>query len=175
MKRLDADQWLLVVAMAVAVASASAVAFFSARIEAAMAQQAGEAIAADLRTRDSQPVSANIEDQARGLGLRTARTVTFPSVVIAGEASSLAGIKAVSDGYPLRGELRVADQPYGSESLRRAGPAPGEAWVDPRVYAELHLALGESVQVGQRELVVTQVLAYAVSYTHLTLPTILLV
>ncbi|MBV62407.1 MAG: hypothetical protein CMH65_14035 [Nevskiales bacterium] len=160
MKRLDADQWLLVVAMAVAVASASAVAFFSARIEAAMAQQAGEAIAADLRTRDSQPVSANIEDQARGLGLRTARTVTFPSVVIAGEASSLAGIKAVSDGYPLRGELRVADQPYGPESLRRGGPAPGEAWVDPRVYAELNLALGESVQVGQRELVVTQVLAY---------------
>lgn len=160
MKRLDADQWLLVIAMAVAVASASAVAFFSARIEAAMAQQAGEAIAADLRTRDSQPVSQAIETQAQALGLQTARTVTFPSVVIAGEASALAGIKAVSDAYPLRGELRVADRPYGEETVRSQGPARGEAWVDPRVYAELALTLGDVVHVGERVLRVTQVLAY---------------
>lgn len=160
MKRLDADQWLLVVAMAVAVASASAVAFFSARIEAAMSQQAGEAIAADLRTRDGQPISESIQTTARELGLRTATTVTFPSVVIAGDQSALAGIKAVSGAYPLRGELRVADQPYGPETTRLQGPPPGEAWVDPRVYAELDLTLGDRVQVGERMLMVTQVLAY---------------
>jgi len=160
MRRPDADQWLLIVAMAVAVASASAVAFFSARIDAAMTRQAGEAIAADLRTRDSSPIASDIEQEAVGLGLRTARVVTFPSVVIAGERSALAGIKAVSDGYPLRGELRVANEPFGVEQVSMQGPPAGEAWVDPRLFAELGIGLGDPVQLGGLTLRVTQVLAY---------------
>ncbi len=160
MRRPDGDQVLLIVAMAVAVASASAVAFFSARIDAAMSRQAGEAIAADLRTRDSQPIAQSVEQQALDLGLDTARTVTFPSVVIAGERSALAGIKAVTDGYPLRGELRVADKPFGAERIQQHGPPAGEAWVDPRLFAELGIALGDEVQLGALRVGVTQVLAY---------------
>lgn len=158
--RGDADRWILIVALALAVASASAVGFFTARIDAAMERQAGEAIGADLRLRDSASVDATLAEAARGQGLDTARTVTFPSVVLAGDASALAGIKAVSDGYPLRGELRVAEQPFGVQTVVRRGPAPGTAWVDARLFAELGVALGDDVNVGETTLNVSKIIAY---------------
>ena len=41
-------------------------------------------------------------------GLATATMLSFPSVVFAGDDNVLAAVNAVSEGYPLRGELRVA-------------------------------------------------------------------
>ena len=48
-------------------------------------------------------------------GLETAETNTFPSVVFAGDESALATIKAVSDNYPLRGSVRIADNLFGEQ------------------------------------------------------------
>ena len=51
-------------------------------------------------------------EQAAQLGLTSARTVTFPSVVLANERPLLVQVKAVEPPYPLRGRLQV-DTPEG--------------------------------------------------------------
>src|SRR5712692_9429011 len=101
----------LAVALTIAVASVTAVGFFTDRTRQAMQQQASELLAADLAV-----VSANKPEeawlgQARQLHLTQAQTLSFVSVVLAQRQTQLVEIKAVSPGYPLRGRLGIALRP----------------------------------------------------------------
>ena len=157
---LGPERLVLAAALVVAVAAASAVGFFAARIELAMTAQAGEAIGADRRLRDRRAIPDEVEDAARALGLRTARTTRFPSVVMHGEQSALAAIKAVDPAYPLRGTLRLADTAYGADRPVDHGPAVGTAWIDARLAGELDAQPGDTLTVGQITLQVDAILAY---------------
>ena len=57
--------------------------------------------------------------------MHSARIETLLSVVFRGDDSQLANVEAVSDGYPLRGTLLVADQPFATGTATRDIPAPG--------------------------------------------------
>src|SRR3546814_8999294 len=72
----------------------------------------------DLALQADEPIPAQFLAQASRQGLDTAQTMQFPSMVSGGRASQLVSLKAVSDGYPLRGELRLSDAVAG-----RAFPA----------------------------------------------------
>lgn len=159
-KRIPPELLLLAAAMVVAVAAASAVGFFAARIELAMTAQAGEAIGADRRLRDRESLSVELDAAAQQLGLATARTTRFPSVILNGEQSSLAAIKAVDPAYPLRGSLRIARQPYGADEAVAHGPPKGAIWIDPRLAAELGAAVGDTLAVGRKTLPVAAILSY---------------
>ena len=56
-----------------------------------------------------------------------------------GGASRLVSVKAVSDGYPLRGALRVGAGPGTPPADTQSAPAPGTAWVDTAVLEALGL------------------------------------
>ena len=75
------------------------------------------------------------------------------------ERSQLASVKAVTPGYPLRGTLRVADQPFGRGRRTDALPAPGEVWLDSRLFPALGLRVGDTVAVGYAEFTASAVLA----------------
>ena len=96
-------------ALVIAVASVSAVGFFTDRVRGAMSQQASELLAADLLVVSSQPIPAAWTKQAANNGLNTALVTQFPSVVLAGSKTLLAEVKAVTPSYPLRGEVRRAE------------------------------------------------------------------
>ncbi|MGH8465169.1 MAG: ABC transporter permease, partial [Pseudomonas sp.] len=49
--------------------------------------------------------------------------------------------------------------PYANESSG-GGPAPGEAWVEPRLLAALDLKVGDSIDVGMKTLRLSRVLTY---------------
>ena len=66
----------------------------------------------------------------------------------------------VSDGYPLRGELRVAEQPFVEGEVARGLPEPGEAWVASSLFQALQIELGDSIEVGNSEFKVTKVVTY---------------
>ena len=160
MRRLPAPLLLLGAAMIVAVAAASAVGFFAARIELAMTAQAGEAIGADRRLRDRAEIPQTIDAAAADIGLQTARTVRFPSVVLRGDSSALAAIKAVDPAYPLRGNLRIAQQAFGADTPVDHGPPQGAAWIDARLAGELGAQVGDALTVGKIELKVGAILSY---------------
>jgi len=142
------------------VAAITAVGFFTDRIEGAMQRQGGELIAADLAIDASTRIPDEIATEAERRGLRTARTLTFRSVVLAGEESQLVQVKAVDDAYPLRGELRLQDAVGGPERPADGTPPSGRSWVEARLLYALGAALGDSVQLGEREFDMSRLIAY---------------
>ena len=151
---------ILALAIAVAVAAASAVGLFSGRINAALAAQAGDMLGADLAVSARDPLPPTVLAQLRATGARVVEITGMTSVVFVGEVSSLASIKAVAEGYPLRGALRTSDELFGAETPTAALPAAGEAWADARLYAELRIAPGATVQLGATTVKLSKVLTY---------------
>jgi putative ABC transport system permease protein len=151
---------ILSLAIAVAVAAAGAVSLFTERVRAAIAAQAGDVLGADLVVIGRDALPPEFVGQLRDTGAKLTRTTSLPSVVFNGDASTLAAVKAVEPGYPLRGALRVAPEPFGPEQAVSGPPPQGEAWVDQRLWSELHLAPGTKITVGALELRATRVLAY---------------
>ena len=151
---------VLLAAVSLAVGALTAVGFLTDRIGKAVARQANEVLAADLRLRSQEPVPAEWSDLAEEFGLDTAETMYFPSVVFAGDASALAGIKVVSEPYPLRGSVRVSDQLFGEQREVDGIPKAGEAWADGALLARVGADIGDLLTVGELELRVVAVLTY---------------
>ena len=151
---------VLLAAVALAVAALTAVGFLTDRIGRAVARQANEVLAADLRLRSPDPVPDEWREAALEYGLDTADTQTFPSVVFAGEVSTLATIKAVSDNYPLRGSVRIADRLFGEQRAVDTIPEPGAVWADSAILARLDLSVGDDISVGESYLRIDAVLTY---------------
>ena len=151
---------VLLAAVALAVAALTAVGFLTDRIGKAVARQANEVLAADLRLRSQEPIPDALWDKAAEFDLQTAETNTFPSVVFAGDLSALATIKAVSNSYPLRGNVRVADTLFGEQRVATGVPPRGETWADGALLARVEADVGDRIMVGESELLVTAVLTY---------------
>ncbi|MEM7500638.1 MAG: FtsX-like permease family protein [Pseudomonadota bacterium] len=151
---------ILLAAVALAVAALTAVGFLTDRIGKAVARQANEVLAADLRLRSPDANLDQWRAEAEEFGLTTAETQTFPSVIFSGDESSLATVKGVSETYPLRGRVRVADQLFGAERVVESVPPPGSVWADASLLARLGIGIGDTVQVGELDLAVDAVLTY---------------
>ncbi|UVL59996.1 ABC transporter permease [Pseudomonas sp. B21-032] len=150
---------VLFFALLVAVAASTAIGYFGARLNGAMLLRATEFLGADLVLQGSSPAAPEQISRGTTLGLQHAQVVEFSSVIATDNGIQLSSIKAANDRYPLRGELRSAAEPYASETTG-GGPAPGEAWVEPRLLAALELKIGDSIDVGMKTLRMSRVLTY---------------
>ena len=151
---------VLLAAVALAVGALTAVGFLTDRIGKAVARQANEVLAADLRLRSQDPIPSSWREMAEGYDLQTADTLIFPSVVFGGDLSALTTVKAVSDTYPLRGSVRVSDTLFGEQRVVDNIPARGEVWADGALLARVDADVGDDLQVGESTLRVSAVLTY---------------
>jgi len=149
---------LLLAALVVAVAAVTAVGFFTDRVRLALEQEAQQLLGGDLLLISDHPWAAAIRDEAVRRGLKTAETVSFPSMVLADGRTQLADIKAVSSAYPLRGSLRRANRAGEVGEATAGGPPPGTAWLDERLANALESGPGKTVQLGQSGLPVSAIL-----------------
>jgi putative ABC transport system permease protein len=149
---------VLLFALTIAVAALTGVGFLVGRISAAVAMQASQVLAADIRLESSQPIVVAEMAVARQDGLRTARATSLLSVVFAGDQSQLTDIDAVTGGYPLRGTVMVADQPFAKGVPAQGIPPPGEVWPDSRLLAALGGRVGSRLSIGAADLRVGRVL-----------------
>lgn len=150
---------VLALAIVVAVASVTAVGFFTDRIGRAMERQAADVLAADLRVTAGRAVPDDIEERAQQAGLQTTRTLQFPSVVLTeSDESQLVSVKTVTTGYPLRGELLLSPLGATRESALLTEPAPGTAWVDSQLVEILALEQGSTLTLGAKEFTVERLI-----------------
>ncbi len=145
------EQRVLAIALIVAVASLTTVAFFADRVGRTLAREASQLLGADLVVVSDAPLAARYRERAAALGLRTTGAVRFPSMTQAGERSMLTEVKAVEPGYPLRGRLRIRQTESGADADPGGIPAPGSVWVDDRLLRRLGRAIGERVTLGNRD------------------------
>lgn len=149
---------LLFAALTIAVAAVSAVGFLTDRVGRALETEVRQMLGADLVLAADQPLPAEFATEAERLGLRTAQTLVFPSMVFANGRAELVEIKAVGDAYPLRGRLRTAAAPGQPDGPADGGPQRKTAWADERLFSLLALAPGASLGVGQLQLPASAVL-----------------
>lgn len=151
---------VLIFALALAVASATAVGLFADRLQRTLVEQAAQLLGADLVVESHQPIAGDWLAESRRLGLAATSILEFPSMASAGERFLLVSLKAVEAGYPLRGALRTAQIVGGEDQPAHGIPAPGEVWAEARLLAELDIALGGAVELGTKRLVVTRLLTH---------------
>lgn len=149
---------LLLAALIVAVTTVSAIAIFVDRLQQALVVESSAFLAADRVVRSSRPAPEAWESLAHEMGLETARTLTFSSMVFGEERSQLVSVKAVTDGYPLRGTLEIADRAFVQGQPTDQLPGPDEAWLEGRLLPALDVTRGDEIGVGNADFRITQVI-----------------
>ena len=155
------DLRLLGLAVVVAVAAISSVGFLSDRVSRALERDATRLLGADLVVETPAQADQAWLTRAQEGGLRAIRTWRFPSMV-GGENGNLqlAAVKAVEDGYPLRGELRTTVDVLEPDGPTTESPAIGKAWVDAQLLALTGLSVGDTLSVGRSRLVIDRIITY---------------
>ena len=149
---------LLFLALMLAVTSVTGIALFTDRLERALLLESANMLAADRVLHSREPVPAEINGEAARRGFRTAGTLSFTSMAFSDNGNMLVAAKAVSDGYPLRGEVITTVQPFTRGAPVRNGPPPGEVWLESRALPALGVEVGDPVFVGETELIVGAVI-----------------
>ena len=149
---------VLALALIIAVASVTSVAFFADRVWQALTREANQMLGADVLLVSDRPFAPDLLEEIAKRGLARADGVSFVSMARAGDATQLAGVKAVSVGYPLRGKLRVAPRLNAADAETDAIPPPGTVWLDERLSAALGVETGQRVDLGNARFTVGAVL-----------------
>jgi len=149
---------ILAVGLIVATAALVAVGSFTDRVGRALERQAGEALAADLVVAAGERIPIRFFEHAASLGLETAEVISLSTALFVGDESQLVDVKAVSPGYPLRGQVGLSDGEV--ERSLRAIPEPGTAWMDPRAERALDARIGDIAELGVLELDITYTLIF---------------
>ena len=149
---------LLFVALILAITSVTSISLFTHQVKQSMVAQGANLIAADLRLTGSQPISEDWRIKADNLSLQQAQVSQFQAMVFAQEGMQLASIKAVSDSYPLRGELSVGKAAFDLGTVIAQGPKRGEIWPDSRLLSSLNARLNDTIDVGQLSLKISHIL-----------------
>ena len=160
---------LLFVSVVLAVSALTAVGFFSDRLQAGLWRDARQLLGGDAVVVSDKPTAENFQKKAQALGLKTNATLSFPSMARADDAqggeTKLVALKAVSEGYPLRGQMSLQNaQSVGdannqaSSRLTRDVPQPGQAWVDPALLEVLNLQKGDVIWLGDKSFQISELI-----------------
>ena len=149
---------LLFLALIMAVTSITGIALFTDRLEKALLLESANMLAADriVSGRGDLPREVLTEGQTRGLS--TAEVVSFTSMAFSETGNILVAAKAVTDAYPLRGEVIVSEQAFVRGTPIGSGPPQGEVWLESRAMAALDIDIGDFVSVGEAELRVGKII-----------------
>ncbi len=149
---------IILLAIVLSVTSVLALSLFSERLQQALTDRSAEFIAADSQLRSSSPVDQQWIAEAQERGLSTAFQLSARSMAFAGDNLSLSDLRAVDSQYPLKGQIKLSDIPFGQASVTDEAPQSGEAWIDSRLFQLLGVNIGDNIDVGDATLQVSKIL-----------------
>lgn len=144
----------LLVALIISVTALSSVGFLADRLQRAFQFDARQLLAGDLLVVSDRPIAEAFLAEAKRLGIRSATTVVFPSMANSASQAKLVSLKAVSEAYPLRGNLQLVESP----AKLIGGPAVGSVWLDPAATIALNVQVGDQLKLGERQFLISGVL-----------------
>lgn len=132
-------------AIAVGIASLTALRSLGRNFEAGIDRQAATLLGADMELEAESPFTPELEAFIDSLGGEQSRQVTLTSMVTFPQSGGtrLAQVRALEGGYPYYGELST-DPPEAGEAFGREGGA----LVDQGLMAQFRLEIGDTVGVG---------------------------
>ncbi len=139
---------LLLTSLIVAVSTVTTITLFVDRLNQALLKESSTFLASDRVVSSANEIDVSFEQKAESLGLETAQTLRFVSMVFSADRAQFASVKAVTDAYPLRGRLIVSDQPFVDGRVAEQGPPPGEVWLESRLAPSLGVSVGDLVDIG---------------------------
>ena len=147
------DLLILFLSIVLAVTSISSVGFLGDRLQSSMQMQASSILGADLVLRSPSKIDSKYLDLAAANDLDSAEMSTFLSMVITEDDNLLASIKAVTESYPLRGELRIVNF-QGAKIKHSGSPMPGNIWIEKKLSESLELMELDKVSIGNKNFIV---------------------
>ena len=150
---------LLALALCIAVGTVTMIALFADQFRRSIATESNSFLAADRVITGTTQVPDSFIESASAIGIDTAQLLGFVSMIYFADQNQLASVKAVSAGYPLRGEMRIQDA--SGEQVLASGnghPAAGTAWIDRLLQAHLGIEIGDTIEVGVKPLRVTGII-----------------
>ncbi len=146
------DVRILLAALVLAVMAVTSVGFVTDRAERALALEANRLLGGDAVLRADAPITGVLLQAASAPGLTRTQTLSFPSMIRAGEALRLGELKALGEGFPLRGSFRLLDPGTGQERVADGVPAPGTLWLSRAGAEALGAGVGDVIGIGTSEL-----------------------
>lgn len=158
----ERDVRVVLAALVIAVATVATITLFAGQLQRTLVTSASSFLAADrqLDAGNDRKVPEAWLSEARSRGLATGEMTEFSTMVFSSQSKDfqLVSVKAVSDEYPLRGEVEIQKNLQDAESQVRHGPPPGDVWINPRLLHLLNLSVGDSLEVGNRALTISRLL-----------------
>jgi putative ABC transport system permease protein len=156
----ERDVRVVLSALIIAVATVATIALFASQLQRTLVTSASSFLAADrqLEAENGREIPEAWMQEASDRGLNTARMVEFSTMVYGDDNFQLVSVKAVNDGYPLRGQVEIQEGTDAPRQTLSSGPRPGEVWVNPRLLRLLELGVGDTLAVGNRELTISGLL-----------------
>ncbi|MEQ9547379.1 MAG: FtsX-like permease family protein [Marinobacter sp.] len=156
----ERDVRVVLAALMVAVATVATIALFASQLQRTLVSSASSFLAADrqLEAENGRPIPDAWLTEAQSRQLETGQMVEFSTMVFGADNFQLVSIKAVSNEYPLRGQVEYQLGPDEPRRLVSSGPAPGEIWINPRLLRLLDTNVGDTLEVGNLELEISGLL-----------------
>ena len=161
---------IIVLAIALGVASVFSLAGFSGKIKQALLNESTSFIAADrvlqtsrkiaLQDNITQPTALSrdaITQKTQQLKINQAEQVLMSSMVFAGDVMALVEIKAVSSSYPLRGELLVNYSSNENALTVVNAPDLGTVFIEEKLLSLLEVSIGDVIEIGESSFVIKAV------------------
>ncbi|TWX73375.1 FtsX-like permease family protein [Colwellia sp. C1TZA3] len=145
---------IIFIAIVLAVATVFSLTGFSGQIKHAIVANSTNTIGADRVLRMSSEVDKSIIEKSQTLALQYAQKIETESMAFAGDNMLLSELDAVSDTYPLRGELKIKTSLTQIASIVANAPKPGTVWVEPSVLSRLDVKIGEVIEIGVAPLII---------------------
>jgi len=149
------DIRILFAALVLAVVAVTAVGFVTDRAERALAIEANRLLGGDAVVRGDAPITGAVRQAANAAGLRRTETLSLDSMIRAGEQLRLGDLRALGEGFPLRGSFRIIDVAGGAEHDAQGVPAPGTLWMSQSGAETLDAKIGDSIGIGDSKLRLT--------------------
>ena len=135
-------------AIALAVLTVLTLSMVTERIAQSIAQKSSAFIAADRVLASNHAIDTAFITKAEQQNLQTAQMVYFDTMLFANDQIQFSSVKAASNSYPLKGQLKVKSGLNAQTEVAPGAPSPGNVWLSESVFYSLNINVGDQVELG---------------------------